>query len=168
MNKLNKFFTSGTIPKVITILVIILVFLLIFQAGFVVGFRKAAFSFNWNKNYMMNGHDPRSIMAPFMYDRDGINPHGAVGEIISINLPSILVKRTSGTEEVINIGPKTDIRSMRQIASTSDLTLHKQVIVIGEANSNGQIDATLIRILQESSNYSTSTTPISPMRRLNK
>lgn len=162
---------SGTIPKIIFILVIILAALLIFETGFVVGFRKAAFSFNWNRNYMMgNIGDPRSFMAAFMHDNDDVNPHGAVGEIISVKLPSILVKRSGGAEEIINIGPDTAIRNLRQMASTSDLTLHKQVIVIGEADEKGQIDATLIRILpDEAWGIPTSTVPSNPMpRRFNK
>lgn len=149
-------------------LVVALIVLLIFQAGFAIGFRKAAFSFNWNKNYINDNNfdDPRSFMAPFMHDSDDINPHGAVGEIISINLPTILLKRSNGPEEIIHISTTTEIRNLRQTASTSDLTLHKLIIVIGEANNHGQIDAALVRILPtETFGSSTSNYPISPMMR---
>jgi hypothetical protein len=167
MNQFKKICLSVAIPKIIIVLAVLLVFLLVFQAGFAVGFRKAAFSFNWDKNYMTGGFDdPRSFMAPFMRDIDDVNPHGAVGEIISIRLPSILVKRSSGAEEVINIGPMTSIRNLRLVASTSDLALHKQVIVIGEANDSGQIDASLIRILPpQSFSSTTSAIFIPPMMR---
>lgn len=154
-NKFKKFFSSHAVPKAIAVLAIFLVILIIFQAGFIVGFHKATFSFNWDKNYLSNLNDPRSVMASFMQDNDDVNPHGAVGEIISINMPSILVRRSGGAEEIINIGTTTVIRNLRQIASSSALTLHKQVIVIGEANTSGQIDATLIRILPEESSSST-------------
>ncbi len=173
MTSFNKFIRSGTIPKIVFTLVGVLILLLTLQVGYFLGYRKATFSNNWNKNYISKINGGRSMMAPFMYDNDEINPHGAVGEIISVNLPAILIKRSKGAEEIINIGPKTTIRYYNQIASTSDLVLHKQIIAIGEANEDGQIDATLIRILSNESPSSTTsirarTTELPTKMRLNR
>jgi hypothetical protein len=92
-------------------------------------------------------NDPRSLLAPFMQRGDEINPHGAVGEIVSKNLPKIMVKGPNRAEEIVNINSDTSIRKFRNVASTNDLAIGEQVIVIGEPNSVGEIDAVMIRIM---------------------
>lgn len=145
---IKTFFQTNSVSKIIGGLGILLVVLIIFQAGVFVGYHKGTFSSNWNNNYMMRGaNDPRSFFAPFMHNGDNINPHGAVGEIVSTNFPLVMIKGPNRAEEVIIIGSNTTIRNFRQTASTSDLIVGKQVVVIGEPNDKGQIQAELVRIM---------------------
>lgn len=145
---IKDFFKTNLAPKIILILSILLVALLIFQAGVVVGYRKGVFSNNWNKNYTVRGiDDPHSFLAPFMQRGDGLNPHGAVGEIISINPPEIMIKGPGRAEEMVIVNQDTEIRNMRQIASTTDLGVGKFIVVIGSPNDKGEINASLIRIV---------------------
>lgn len=149
---IKTFFTSNSSSRVVTVLIIILAVLMIFQGGFMVGYRKGVFTSNLDRRYM-NGNmmrgpgDNRPFFAPFMHGDDDVNPHGAIGEIVSINYPSILIKGPGRAEEIIVISDKTTIRNFRQIASTSDLVVGKPVIVIGEPNKDGEIIASLIRIM---------------------
>lgn len=140
-------FPSNSISKLVVALLILLVILVIFQTGFMVGYHKGVFSSNLDRNYMRGPSDPRSFFEPFMHDGDDVNPHGAVGEIISMNLPVIMIKGPRMAEETVLINTGTTIRNFRQMASTSDLTVGKSVIVIGAPNEKGEIEASLIRII---------------------
>lgn len=123
--------------------------MIIFQAGFFVGYHKASFINNWDNRYLGNSKYPRSAYSPFMMMRRGdeINPHGALGQIISINLPKLMVKGPNRAEITASINSDTSIRRMREEASSSDLTIGQNVIIIGEPSNDGEIDAKLIRIL---------------------
>lgn len=76
------------------------------------------------------------------------NAHGAVGKIIKVELPTVVVFDGKDlTEKVIVIDDKTEIRKMRDIVSIDDLKLDEHIIVIGSPNSSGQIEAKLIRFI---------------------
>ncbi|MFA6601542.1 MAG: hypothetical protein WCT02_01600 [Candidatus Paceibacterota bacterium] len=148
MNKIKNFFTTQPANKIISILAVLLIVLLILQAGMVIGFRKAAFACNWDRSLSLSPRDPRSFMAPFMMgNRDNFNPHGVVGEIISTNFPTIMVKEPDAAEKIVMIGNGTTIRYMHATASTSDLETGSRVIIIGNPDDNGRIKASLIRLL---------------------
>ncbi len=125
----------------------LLVALIIFQAGIFVGYHIASFSIGWDNSHNGNIRDPRSIFAPFGRDTDDMNAHGAIGEIISVRLPQIMVKEPSGNEAIILISSTTPIRSMRNQASTSDLTIGAEIVTIGIPDEQGQIHATFIRVV---------------------
>jgi hypothetical protein len=76
-----------------------------------------------------------------------MNPHGAVGEIISVRLPEIMVKGPSGNEAVVLISSTTSIREMRNEASTSVLSVGQQVVTIGTPDEQGVIHAAFIRVI---------------------
>ena len=143
----KEFIKSKTFSIIIYAVGGLLVALFIFQAGIFVGYRSAAFSIRWNNAHNGDIRDPQSIFAPFGRDMDDMNPHGAIGEIISVQLPEMMVKGSSGNEVIILIGSTTSIRSMRNQASTSDLVAGEQVVTIGVPDENGQIQAAFIRII---------------------
>lgn len=144
---LKGFFQSHAISRIILMLSGLLVVLLVFQAGIYVGFRKAAFSYDWNMAYFRGTDDPHSILAPFMRDADDLNPHGAVGEIVRVALPTIMVKGDSAAEEIVTISPTTTIRYAHMPATTTDLRSGQNVVVIGVPDENGRIEAVFVRIL---------------------
>lgn len=122
---------------------------IIFQAGVFVGFHKASFGRDFGDNYMRNFGPSRGHGMPMMKDNiDNFpNSHGAVGKIIKIELPSIIVSDKDGTEKIVNINDDTKIRSMRDDVKSSDLKVDSFVVVIGTPNSNGQIEAKFIRVM---------------------
>jgi len=144
----KDFFQSNAISKIIGILAILLIILIIFQAGFIVGYHKGAFSSNWNRNYVMRGvNNPESSFAQLFHDNDDVNPHGVIGQIVSMDLPVIMNKGPGRAEEVVIINKDTIIRNFKDMATTSDLEIGKALIVIGEPNDKGEITASLIRIM---------------------
>lgn len=144
---IKEFTQSKRFAKIIYVIGGLLIALVVFQAGIFVGYRIATFSMNWDRARGANIHDPRSIFAPFGRDMDSMNPHGAIGEIISIQLPQIMVKGPSGNEVIVLMGTTTSIRNMRQEVSTSDLQLGQHIVTVGSPDEEGQIHATLIRIV---------------------
>ena len=144
---IKDFIKSESFKKIMYTIGVLLILLIIFQMGIFIGYREAAFSINWDRAHYENARDPRSIFAPFGRDADDMNPHGAIGEIISVHLPQIMVQEQSGNEAIVLISSTTSIRSMRDQASTSALTIGEQIVTIGTPDEQGQIHATLIRIM---------------------
>lgn len=133
--------------------VVILAFL-IFSAGVAVGFHKAAFGRAWGEHYNENfgmGHKGGSkgdmwgggIMGMGDYFP---NAHGAIGKIIKIELPNIIVQDKDKTEKVILISGDTQIQKGRVGVPSTDLKIDDFVVIIGTPNEQGVIMAKLIRI----------------------
>ena len=143
---------------IIKFLIILIVICTVFQAGIFVGYHKARFYGSIEGNYYnsSNGNRGRAGMmgeqpdfGNMMGDTNLPGGHGAVGKIVSINLPNIIVASTDNVEKTINISSDTLIRQFRNTLNTQDLKIGDYVIVLGEASStdNGIINARLIRLI---------------------
>lgn len=147
--EVKKVFKSKMFKIVVYALGFIVVASLIFKAGMFAGFQKASFGRNWGDNYSRNfgmmSRGPRMMMEDF----DNLpNPHGAIGKIIKNDGTSIIVSDGKDkTEKVVLITDKTEIHKARALGVKEDLTPETFVVVIGEPNKDGQIEAKLIRIM---------------------
>ena len=142
--KLKKVFESKVLIGVLYGVGIVIIVLAIFSAGVSVGFHKASFGRNWGDNYERNfGMMP---MPPFGQDNFP-NDHGAIGKIIKIELPTIIVQDQDKTEKVVLIKDDTKIQKMRDNISPADLKLDDFIVVIGSPNDQGQIEAKFIRMM---------------------
>lgn len=131
----------------IMILGVLFVALLVFWAGTAVGYKQAAFSYHWNDNYSRQFGGPRSPLG-FQSDSDEpMSAHGAFGTIIGVKLPEIVVKGGGDVEKTVTVNGATVIRRFHDAASTTDLSNGQTVVVIGEPDSQGNINASLIRIV---------------------
>lgn len=147
--KIKKALESIKFKTVICILGILAVILLVFQAGMIAGFRKASFGHDWGEHYSQNFGFPN--MGPGMM-RGGFgnlpNAHGAIGKIIKVSLPTIIVlDEKDNTEKSVLIGEGTEIRKVKESIDEDQLKVDDHVVVIGSPNSSGQIEAKLIRFL---------------------
>jgi hypothetical protein len=141
-------FKSRKFKAVIFGLCALLFAAIIFQAGIAVGYHRAAFSYNWNNAYFQGTRDPHSPFAAFMMrDADDPNPHGTIGQVVSVRLPEVMIKGRDTPEQIVVIGPTTAIRRFHEIGTTTDLSTGQQVIVIGSPDDKGQIQASFIRIM---------------------
>ena len=120
-----------------------------FWAGTAVGYRQAQFSFHWNENYARQFDGPSSPLMIFSHESQEAaqNSHGAFGEVLAVRLPIIVVKGGDEPEKEVVIGSSTIVRSFRNATSSASLAVGDQVVVIGRPNDNGQIEASLIRII---------------------
>ena len=142
---IKKVFESKTSFRILSGIGVVVVALLIFSAGVSVGFHKASFGRAWGDNYERNfGMRPN---RPFFGEDNFPNANGAIGKIIKITLPTIIVQDKNNTEKVVSIQDNTQIEKMMTNISANDLALDDFVVVIGTPNSQGQIEAKFIRIM---------------------
>lgn len=152
-NNFKRTIESKTFYTVMCTLGVLFVAFLIFQAGMIAGFKKASFGRDWGDNYAMNFGSPHR--GPERMMRGGFgdfgnlpNAHGAIGKIIKIELPTIVVlDEKDNTEKIVLVNDRTEIHKMRDNLTQGELKIDDHAIVIGTPNSSGQIEARLIRLL---------------------
>ncbi|MEI8174360.1 MAG: hypothetical protein WCG28_00225 [bacterium] len=124
---------------------IIIIVLLIFYAGIRVGFHKASFGHAWGENYERNFG---MMQSRPMFGQDNFpNAHGAIGKVIKITLPTIIVQDRDNTEKVILTKNDTQIQKLKENITLNDLKIDDFIIVVGTPNQQGQIEAKFIRIM---------------------
>lgn len=152
MDKVKNILKSKTFRTVIITLGVLVLVCLIFQAGRMSGFRRASFGRDWGNNYAMNFGSPHmgpKIMGENFGNFGNLpNDGGAIGKIIKMELPSIVVlDEKDNTEKVVLINDETEIRMARESMTKDDLKIDGYIVVMGAPNSSGQIEARLIRVL---------------------
>jgi hypothetical protein len=155
MKKLNEILDVQLLNKVLKVVLIILAIFIIFTGGVMAGFHKANYGRNWSEHYRDNfgmggprgGGDLFNKGIPMMGYFP--NAHGAIGKIIKIELPSIIVSDKENIEKVILIKDTTEIQKMREELKNTDLKLDDFIVVIGSPNEQGQIEAKLIRVMPD-------------------
>ena len=141
---------SRTFRGVLLGIVIAVIALFIFQVGVFVGETKASFSYGLGDNYYrtFEGRGTGSG-TPATNGRQGDMPgaFGATGRVVEVNLPNIVVASSDNVEKTITIGSDTTIRHFQDTVTPADIAVDDYVVVIGEPDSNSDIDAKLIRIV---------------------
>ena len=141
----KKVLESRVVIKVLYGIGIVLVAMVIFYAGITVGFHKASFGHAWGENYERNFG---MMQNRPMFGQDNFpNANGAIGKIIKITLPTIIVQDRDNIEKVILIKSDTQIQKLRENITPNDLKVDDSIVVIGTPNGQGQIEAKFIRIM---------------------
>jgi len=126
----------------------LIVALVIFKAGMLIGERKCGFSVRWNDNYHQNFAPRRPDMRQgLMMDNDLLQASGANGQIIKIDGNTLVVKSPINIEKAVLVTDKTIIMRFKDTIMIKDLLVDEEVVVIGEPNEAGQIEAKFIRVL---------------------
>jgi hypothetical protein len=146
--KFNNFFQSKTFKIIIWVVVALIVLLLVFRLGIEVGYKKAQFSYHWGENYHLNFGGPKGgFFLPPNKNDEFISSHGAAGQIIKIDNNNLIIKDQENVEKSILIKDDTTIFCLRQKIKASDLKTGDFIVVIGDPNNAGQIEAKLIRVM---------------------
>ena len=161
---IKKFTNSKPLKVAIITIVILAIASFVFQAGVFVGFHKASFLFKngdnfynvYGKNSGMMGGRGEMHMNNFLRDEYS-SAHGAVGKIVKISLPNIVVLGSDGIEKNILTDKNTIVKLFRDNSSAEKLTIDQNIAVLGSPDAQGQIVAKLIRVLPSKT---ASTTPI--------
>ncbi|MEI7497789.1 MAG: hypothetical protein WCK11_00715 [Candidatus Falkowbacteria bacterium] len=167
----SKYFTRGLI-----VLGGLIVLALTFNLGVFVGYSKANFSQRWGDNYrrnfggptdgfglnsrMMSGRrfDRRPGMMPLPAGPDFVNAHGTTGVVVQVSpvatgtpltTSTIIIKGNDGVEKTVVMNAKTTILKDRQNVPVNNVAVDDMVVVIGQPNNIGQIEAKLIRIFSK-------------------
>jgi hypothetical protein len=151
--EIKNLYKSKKVRYAVGSIVVLGLFLLVFQAGVFLGYHRAIFSGNLGNNYArtfegLEGEATSTDSWGHMFRRDVPGGHGAVGQIVKVNLPTIVLATSNNVEEIIRLSGDTVIRHFMDSATSTDLKLGDTVVVIGAPNSQGEIDARLVRIMQ--------------------
>lgn len=123
----------------------------VFNLGVFVGARRANFSFRWADEYHRNFGGPQGgFFGDFIgTEKEFPNSSGSFGQIIRIDTSAntLTMKDASNVEKNILISKKTTIVYQRKNIGLFDLKINDSIVVIGEPNSTGQIEAVLIRVM---------------------
>ena len=146
-NKFKGVVGSEGFKKALYVILAILAALFVFQLGMLLGFRKASFSDKIGGNYFREIRGRDDFLLGFRIG-DFLSSHGAVGNIVGIKLPMIVVADNEGNEKTVEISAGTQIKFMDDIKTQKDLKIDDFVVVFG-APSDGDpiIEARLIRIM---------------------
>jgi len=165
ISKQNAFWAK-TLTWIFVGLAGLAIVILIFCIGMFVGEKKAGFSYRWAESYHQNFGGPR---GGFLGDwqklplspGDFTAVHGLFGQIIKTDpstgsgqVPSIgsgqttlIIKGGDGVEKIVLVKDNTLIRRFRETVKPADLKVDDYIVVIGEPNDSGQIEAKFIRLM---------------------
>lgn len=147
----NKKSTNNDILKWVIIgLILIIVIVLFFGVGIVVGEKKARFSYRWAEQYHRNFAGPQAGFFDNWRNSpagDFMGAHGVFGQIMKIDGPTLVIKGGDNVEKIIFLRDDTVIRRFRDTLKITDLKVDDYIVVIGEPNDAGQIEAKFIRFL---------------------
>ena len=161
-NGVNKLFQSRVFKRVTLGVAAFIILLIVFGLGTFVGFRKANFSYRWGENYHQNFAGPRGGFFGDFGGKDFINAHGVIGQIIKIDpstgstsspqassgqAATLIIKGMDNIEKIVLIEDDTIIERLRETLKTTDLKVDDTVVVIGQPNDAGQIEAKFIRLM---------------------
>ncbi len=144
---INKFFQSKGFKWTLLGLIIFVLLLGSFATGVSIGYHKARFSYAWGDNYDRNFGGPRRGLFGFDPGLAFTNSHGVVGSIINISTSSLSVSGRDGIEKTVLFSSSTIVRENREEVNATDLEKGEAIMVLGAPNSQGQIQAELIRVL---------------------
>lgn len=139
---------SKTVRGILMGIGIAILVLVIFQTGVTVGYHKARFVSRFGDNFNKNFVDPKHGGAGDKFLMRGMpGGHGALGEIVNISMPQIVVAGPDNLEKTILVGTTTRIRQFQNEITINDLKIGDFIVVLGVPNSEGQIEAKLIRTM---------------------
>ena len=149
MDKMEKFFVSNKLRKVVGILLALGIILFIFEAGVLVGYKSAFFSSHLGDNYYKNfeGREPGEEVLSNFNPANLPSANGATGLILKISLPSIIVADKDGIEKTITVTDDTIFRQFRGNITATDLKVGDFIVVVGSPDDTGAIVAGLVRVL---------------------
>lgn len=142
---------SKLIQGIIIGIIAMIAFLFVFALGVIVGSHKAQFEGNFGDKFERNFRDggmPRIGEFGFGGDLEmGPNSHGAVGQILTIDSSKMVITGPDNLEKIVLIKSDTLVREFRDEKTLQDLKVGSFVVIIGTPNTQGEIEAKLIRIM---------------------
>ncbi len=160
---MNDISHSKKMNAILIILGSIAVVFVVFALGVYVGYRKAIFASGRSDNYyrdFLGGTPPAGVMG-FTSGMPG-DTHGVIGTVIDIGSSSVVVEDANSDEESVVISSGTVIRMQNETIGIDGFTTGEGIVVIGEPNDSGQIEAHFVRVFPATSSFPASP-PVTPM-----
>ncbi len=143
----NNILESKTFKIVILSVAGLIVLVFVFGMGVYTGTRRADFSFRWAEAYHSNFGGPQGGFLGDPAGRGFTPGNGVFGQIIKIEGTSLTIKGKDGVEKVIIADEDVSIKFQNKSEKITDLKIGDNLVVIGQPNATGQIEAQLIRVM---------------------
>jgi hypothetical protein len=124
-----------------------LVVIMIFQAGVFVGYRKAAFSFKLGDNYYRNFRGGEAMKVVGFDSGHLPGGHGAVGRIVRIALPELVIASEGDVEKTVILGSSTMIKRFNDTISPQDIMADDYAVILGSPDDEARIMAKFVRLM---------------------
>ena len=148
---MKEFLRTSRFKKTVYILGALIVLSLAFHAGMAVGFHRAEFGHRFDQSYM-NAYGRHPEMGKGRERDEPFETHGAIGKVLSVSLPTIVVE-DKNIEKVVRISSSTIVRHFRDHIDITTIKPNDFIIVIGEPNNNSEVVAKFIRMLPPPSDF---------------
>lgn len=138
---------SRTVRGILIGILATLIVIIIFQAGVFVGYRKAAFSFRLGDNYYktFRGGEAMKVVG---FDNGPIpGGHGAVGRIVRINLPELVIASEGDIEKTVILGSSTIIKRFDNSISPQEIMTDDYAVILGSPDDEARIMAKFVRLM---------------------
>lgn len=149
---IQEYTQSKTFRTGVVVAGVLLVALVSFASGISVGLHKARFSYAWGEQYeqrFMGGPMPGPMRGMGIPDGRGFrNPHGTLGEVVSVSEDLILVKDRENQESTVRSDEETIIMKQRDRISVGQLVAGEKIAVVGKPGDDGAVAADFIRVLE--------------------
>ena len=150
----DNFFQSKLFKGIILGISGMIILVFVFGLGVFVGIKKADFSFRWADQYHKNFGGPQGGFFGDMMGQDFTASNGVFGQIVKIVPPAgpgqpttLVIKGKDNVEKNILVDDKTIIVYQKENIKVSDIQINTSIVVIGEPDNSGQIEAELIRVM---------------------
>jgi len=144
---IDELFQSKLFRGIILAIMGIIIFVFIFGLGVFVGTKRADFSFRWAEEYHKNFGGPQNGFFGNMMGNEFTDANGVFGQVIKIEGQILTIKGRDNVEKNILVTDETTIVYQKKNIKLSEVKIDESVIVIGDPDNNGQIQAELIRVL---------------------
>lgn len=146
---MNEFLKPPKTKSLLWTLCGVLVILIVFGLGIAVGYHRAIFASGYGENYYRNFYQgPFTGPMASIPGPPPMNMHGVAGEVLDVSSGTLSVRDLGGNEQSVLILPGTAIREMNNNIPENEIQPDDQIIVIGEPNDAGQVEARFIRVFE--------------------
>lgn len=151
---IKKIVSSPLSTRIFLGLLSVVLLLVVFETGVRVGMHKARYSERWGGSYerMFGGRDSFRLRGGSGVSRMSAfsDTMGVAGLVKSVKLPNLVVLGSDQVEKGVLVSTSTVIRSGKSDMLPGNLTVDDRVVVFGKPNSEGLIEARLIRVMPTS------------------
>lgn len=121
----------------------------VFGLGLRVGLHEASFTEDWERDYSQNFGSFTGAPVKHSPQDPFLTAHGVLGSILSISGNDLAIKGSDNNEKTVVVSDDTTIRQNFQSLKLSDLKANDSIIVIGDPDDQGRIEAKFIRVLNQ-------------------
>ena len=143
----NNILESKLFKAIVLSIATVIILVFVFGLGVFIGTKKAEFSFRWAVQYHRNFGGPKGGFFNDIAGRQFTDANGVFGEIIKIDDKTLTIKGKDNVEKIVLVGDEATIVFQKKNIKLSELKVGDGVVIIGEPDDSGRIQAKLIRVL---------------------